>query len=102
MSDQAVTNTACLIALEALGRLDLLGQVFHPLVAPPEVVAEFGSEPTWMVVRHVTDARLLQSLRTQVHLGEAAAIALAMESDADWVILDDKKLGASHGRWTSA
>lgn len=91
MSDRAVTNTACLIGLGAVGRLDLLARLFEPIIAPPELLAEYGSDPPGVVEQPVTDSRLVQSLRTQVHLGEAAAIALAMESDVDWVILDDKK-----------
>ena len=91
MSDRAVTNTACLIALETVGRIDLLARVFEAVTAPPEVIAEFGSEPPGVVVQQVTDTRLLRSLRTQAHLGEAATIALAMESDVEWVILDDRK-----------
>ncbi len=42
MSEQAVTDSTCLIALERIGQLDLLRQVFAPLFAPPAVQAELG------------------------------------------------------------
>ena len=91
MSEQAVTDSTCLIALERIGQLDLLRQVFAPLFAPPAVQAELGVSVDWLVVRPVSDMRIVVALKTQLDEGEAQVIALAMELGDILVVLDDKK-----------
>lgn len=41
----AVVDSACLIGLERIGRLDLLPALLDPIFAPPAVNREFGSQP---------------------------------------------------------
>lgn len=91
MGEQAVTDSTCLIALERIGQLDLLRQVFAPLFAPPAVQAELGVSVDWLVVRPVSDMRIVVALKTQLDEGEAQVIALAMELGDILVVLDDKK-----------
>lgn len=49
MSTLVVTDTSPLIALERIGRLDLLPSLFS-VCAPPAVVAEFGQRPDWLLL----------------------------------------------------
>ena len=91
MSQQAVTNSTCLIGLERIGRLDLLPQVFDTVFAPPTVVAEVRSPLTWLTVQTVENSAFVAALKTQMDEGEAEAIALAVELDNVILILDDKK-----------
>lgn len=91
MTEQAITNSTCLIALERIGQLELLPRVFATVFAPPEVQAELGRRPEWLTVEGVRDAAVVAALRTQLDDGEASAIALAMELGDVIVILDDKK-----------
>jgi len=91
LSQQAVTNSTCLIGLERIGRLDLLPQVFDTVFAPPTVVAEVRSPLTWLTVQTVENSAFVAALKTQMDEGEAEAIALAVELDNVILILDDKK-----------
>lgn len=73
----AVFDSTYLIALERIARLDILPPLFPDIVVPPGVAEEFGSSPTWMAIRVVSNAFSAAALRTQLHRGEAEAIALA-------------------------
>ena len=61
------------------------------MFVPPAVQAEFGVSVDWLFTRSVSDMRVVAALRTQLDEGEAQVIALAMELDDVFVILDDKK-----------
>lgn len=91
MTDQAVCDSTCLIALEGIGQLSILPKVFQRLYAPPEVISELGASFDWLIGKEVANIPLMQALRTQLDVGESAAIALAKELGDVLVILDDKK-----------
>ena len=87
-----VSNSSCLIALEAAGALSILEQLYTTIVVPDAVSQECGgSFPAWVQVHSVQNQRLAQSLRLGLGAGEAEAIALSIECSAARVILDDKK-----------
>ena len=86
-----MTNSTCLIALEGIGRLDLLPAVYEEVFAPPAVQAEFGTEIEWLVVKELSNPTVSMALQFQVGKGEAAAIALASEMSDVYIVLDDKK-----------
>jgi predicted nucleic acid-binding protein len=79
LTQQAVTNSTCLIRLERIGQLNLLPQVFSTVFPPPTVVAEVSSPLSWLRVQAVQNTAVIATLRTQMDVGEAEAIALAME-----------------------
>ena len=86
-----VANSSCLIALDAIGRLEILKQLYGTVVIPAAVDEEVGvSLPDWFDVRTVTNQTLVQALQLQLGDGEAEAIALATEAAADRIILDDR------------
>ncbi len=91
MTEQAVTNSTCLIALERNGQLDLPPQVFNEVFAPPAVAAELGITLSWLKIKPIQQQAVAAALRTQLDEGEAYAIALAMELGNVFIILDDKK-----------
>jgi predicted nucleic acid-binding protein len=87
-----VSNSSCLIGLEAVGHLDILQQLYTTIEVPEAVAQEFGSAlPTWAQVHAVQNRSLVQSLRLGLGAGEAEAIALSVECAAARLILDDKK-----------
>ncbi len=91
MTERAVTNSTCLIALERIGLLGVLPQVFSTVFAPPAVQTELGNPVDWLEVKAIKEPRVVAVLRTQLDEGEAQTIALAMELGEIFVILDDKK-----------
>lgn len=88
MKEPVITDSACLIALERIGQLELLPALFEPVLAPPEVQREFGSPLSWLQVQAPSDSNLLAALHLLVDSGEAEAIALAMELELP-IVLDD-------------
>jgi uncharacterized protein len=90
--DSVVSNAGPLIALEQIGLLELLRDLYMPLLIPPSVRRETARSmpsPPWLVVRALTrppDARIRASLQE----GERDAISLAVEVGALKIILDDR------------
>ncbi len=90
VKEAAVLDSACLIGLERIGRLDLLPSLLHPMLAPPAVRSEFGDCPSWLIIEKPLDRGMVAALRINVDPGEAEAIALAYEKGLR-IILDDRK-----------
>ena len=87
-AEPVIVDTSCLIGLERIGQLHLLPALFHPVFAPPAVVAEFGAAPDWLVGKMPTHTLLWAQLQESIDPGEAEAIALAREEQCI-IILDD-------------
>jgi len=77
LSGLAVTNSTCLIALERIGRLDLLPRLFTRISIPQSVRDEFGLPLPYLNVTVPTNRVAAAALRTQLDDGEAEAIVLA-------------------------
>ena len=86
----AVVDSACLIGLEWIDRLDLLPALLEPVMAPPAVESEFGPLPPWILVQVPSDVGMVAALRLVVDAGESEAIALAYETRTR-IILDDRR-----------
>ena len=93
MSDPVtVSNSSCLIALEAIDQLGLLQQLYGTITIPSAVATEFGASlPTWFDIQSVQNTAMVKSLQLQLGPGESEAIALTSERSAARLILDDKK-----------
>jgi predicted nucleic acid-binding protein len=99
----AVSNTSPISNLASIGRLELLKSQFSQLWIPLGVAEELVAHPDpasqvaiqnairaqWIQIRTPQDSGLLRVLLLQLHRGEAEAIALATELNADWVLIDE-------------
>jgi len=97
-----VSNASPLINLARIGHLDLLQAVYSELAIPQavweEVVVEGAGQPgaeqvrqaNWIRVHPVTNRHLVKALRQDLDAGEAEAIALAAESGAELLIIDER------------
>ena len=97
-----VSNTSPLTNLALIGRLDLLPQLYGTLTIPDAVWHELVVKgvhlpsaqqiagASWLSVRTVTNQALVLSLRQDLDAGEAEAIALSMEMDADLLLIDER------------
>jgi len=86
-----VSNTSPLIVLSNTGELDLLRFLFGRIAIPRGVAEEFGEQlPEWIEVKDVQNQVVVSLLREKLHKGESEAIALAVELNAELVIIDDK------------
>lgn len=99
----AVCNTSPLILLAKIRRLDLLCQLYHQIVVPTSVLAEVTAKSGKEAERIESLARsgqcqvrqassyAVKSLPDDLGPGERETIALALETRADLVILDDQR-----------
>jgi predicted nucleic acid-binding protein len=104
-----VSNAGPLIALAKIERFELLRKLFSELCIPQAVYNEVvvigagraGANETeqavgdWIEVQEVKDLVMVKSLLTKLGKGESEAIALALETKADLVLLDDYKARAT-------
>jgi len=100
---RVVSNTSPVSNLAIIGRLPLLRAKYGRVVIPQAVADELArlSHPAgaaavrealsggWLVVEPVPDRRLLPVLMARVDAGEAEALELARQTDADLLMLDD-------------
>lgn len=98
-----VSDSSPLVSLSAVGHLGLVrklfGRVLIPEVVYSEIVEHGAGRPgtrevaaaTW-IERHATSGRsLVALLKVDLDEGEDEAIALALEQDADVVLLDERR-----------
>jgi predicted nucleic acid-binding protein len=90
--------------LAIIGQLALLREQFGEIWIPPAVLEELrpeedlpGSsevrearEAGWLQVKEVKDQPLVQVLRRDLDQGEAETIALALQVEAEWTLLDER------------
>ena len=101
-----VSNTSPLSNLAVIGEISLLQQIYPKILIPPIVHTELirlpEIQPTisalintgWLEVQVPQNLQLLQTLNQTLDPGEAAAISLAIELDADRLLIDER-LGRS-------
>lgn len=90
MKEPAVLDSTCLIGLDQVGRLELLPNLFDPVVIPLEVEREASISAPWLRIEAPSNIDLVTALKAMVDDGEAEAIALAAEKQ--WrIVLDDRQ-----------
>jgi hypothetical protein len=99
---KVVSNASPLINLARIGRLGLLARVFNQVIIPEavwqEVVVDGEGQPgaeevrqaDWIVREVASNRQLVHSLRQELDAGEAEAIALSVEINADWLLMDER------------
>jgi predicted nucleic acid-binding protein len=98
-----VSDTSSISNLAAIGQLELLQQLYGSVIIPPAVYQELlnsgDTDPAvlaiqtvnWIRTRSVTNITLLQTLQNNLDIGEAEAITLAVELNADRLIVDERR-----------
>ena len=85
-----VPDTSCLIALDALGQVEILLTFYGVATVPHAVAREFGHTlPRWLEVQAAKNVNLVAVLRGSLGPGEPEAIALASELHGSLLVLDD-------------
>ena len=97
-----VSNTSPISNLAAIGQLDLIRQLYGVIRIPNAVYEELLDEragetvitavlsATWLEVWTVQNQALVSQLRDRVNIGEAEAIALAVELHASRLLIDER------------
>ncbi len=100
-----VSNTSPLLNLAIIGRLDLLRSQFGSITIPPSVLQELRIQEDlpgsvemrtavgdgWIRVQEAMDGALVRLLQRDLDKGEAEAIALALQLNAKWTLLDERE-----------
>lgn len=92
-----VSDASVVINLNRIGRLGLLREIYGRVVVPEAVCREvergaprlMESEATWLEVRVVKSRGLVAELAEDLDQGESEAIALAVEMQADFLLIDE-------------
>lgn len=99
MARIVVSDSTSLIALAQIKRLALLNKLYGKVIVPRAVHAEITRTPaitvqvqnaTWLSVEDVQHPAVVHRLQEKLDLGEAEAIALALEKSATVLIVDEK------------
>ncbi|HFB99287.1 MAG TPA: DUF3368 domain-containing protein [Phaeodactylibacter sp.] len=98
-----ISDTSVICNLFLVEHLGLIPQLFKKVLIPPKVYEEllelekfdFDITPIinadFIEIRNVTNEPLVQELLLKLDKGEAEAIALAIETNADILLIDEKK-----------
>lgn len=98
-----VADSTPLIALSKIDQLSLLPEIFSEIILPEAVYTEVViaganrsgstevSKADWIKIQSVTNYTKVNYLLDQLNLGEAEAIVLAQEINADWILIDEHR-----------
>ena len=104
-----VSNTSPLTNLLAIDRFQPLSQLYDVVVVPEAVVEEINidldkpgpkqgqipkeelSSLSWLEIKQVDNHDLVRSLTRVLDSGESEAIALALETEAELLLIDERK-----------
>jgi len=97
-----ISNTSPITNLTGIGKIDLLQQLYGTVTIPQGVYQEIVGigkvvpgvlevqSLSWIIVCSVNDLSRVATFRRTLDPGEAEAIALAQEQDAELLIIDEK------------
>jgi len=100
-----ISDTSVITNLAAIGQLQLLSQLYNQVTIPEAVYRELADiDPPvpgslevqtapWIEVRQVTNYKVVKYLMNEVWLdpGESEAIALALELNAELLLIDERR-----------
>jgi uncharacterized protein len=96
-----VSDTSPILSLALIGRLELLRDLYGILVIPEAVRSEIVStdqggarevaQADWISTRPIDPDVILKLLLREVDRGEAEAIGLALQLNADVLLIDERK-----------
>lgn len=98
-----VSDTSPINNLAAINQLHLLRQLYETVCIPEAVYRELSNPDfpvagasavqtfDWIQTRFVSDRTLVEALSNELDIGEAEAIALAVEIQADRVLIDERR-----------
>jgi len=95
-----VSDTSPILSLALIGQLELLHDLYGTIVIPKAVRSEIAtdqsgarevSQAEWIIARPIAPDVVLKLLLREVDRGEAEAIGLAVQLNADVLLIDERK-----------
>jgi predicted nucleic acid-binding protein len=105
-----VSDASPLISLAVIGHLELLKHLYERVFIPEAVYQEITESDAerpgaaevraleWIITQPVQNETVVHALQGELDHGEAAAIALAVERQADVVLIDERRARAAATR----
>lgn len=91
-SDSIIVDTSCLILLSRINEISLLKLPGRKLFTTPQVRKEYITDlPSWIEIIEPQKELVDEIINMNLDLGEASAIALAMDLKKSILIIDDLK-----------
>ena len=92
MQTLIISDTACLILFDKIGKLNVLKDLFQTVTITSKIAEEFKKEtPNWIIIQDPKNTSNINAFSEILDPGEASAIALSKEIDDCLLILDDLK-----------
>jgi len=92
MQTLIISDTACLILFDKIGKLTLLKELFQTVTITSKIAEEFKKEtPNWIIIQDPKNISNINAFSEIIDPGEASAIALSREIKDCLLILDDLK-----------
>jgi len=98
MNKIVIANATPIVSLCAIGREDILQSLFHQITIAEAVARELRTQDkpgstfpdlSWVDIASVKNLSLVRSLQKDIDPGEAETIALAIQMNADVVLIDE-------------
>lgn len=95
-----ISDTSSISNLFQIGLIELLKDLYGEIIITPAVARELTVIPeqeiflntvSWIKVQTPQNQKLIVQLLEELHLGESESIALAIELNADYLVLDEYK-----------
>jgi predicted nucleic acid-binding protein len=96
-----VSDTSPILSLALIGQLELLRDLYGTILIPGAVRSEISAtdqndardvdRAEWIITRPIVPDVVLKLLLREVDQGEAEAIGLALQSNADVLLIDERK-----------
>ena len=93
-----ISDTSAISNLLQIGQFELLKTLYNKIYISPAVQRELYiydkqakqiEELKWIEIRYPKNQKLVQQLLNDLDLGEAESIVLALEEEADYLIIDE-------------
>lgn len=83
-----VSDTSPLMNLAVVGHLQFLHQLYDTVIIPEVAAVQTLS---WLDRQSVTSQAIVDALQAELDIGEAEAIALAVEKQANLLLIDERR-----------
>lgn len=88
MPSAVISDASCLIVLSKIDAVFLIQRVFGKVLTTPEIAPEARFElPDWIEIVSPDNREALRTMPSSIDIGEATAIALALEIPDSTLIL---------------
>jgi len=93
--DIIISDTSSISNLMNINKLDLLKDLYNSITITPEILDEYSKRfkeklPDWITIKEAKNKEKIKELNKDLGLGEASAIAYALENPNTLIIIDDQ------------